>query len=60
MVRRDAEASEDKKLFLFAGTQLLHATGALDLPQGVPDGMCVCVFVYVFVCVCVCVCYWRT
>jgi len=34
----NCEASEDKKLFLFAGTQLLHATGGKNLPATVPDG----------------------
>ena len=32
------EAPEDKKNFLFAGTQLLHATGGSRLPSSVPEG----------------------
>jgi cation-transporting ATPase 13A2 len=35
---RDPGASEDKKIFLFAGTQLLHATGGEHLPEGVREG----------------------
>ena len=36
--KRDPQASEDKKHFLYAGTQLLHAAGAAALPGGVVDG----------------------
>ena len=35
---RCPESSEDKKIFLFAGTQLLHATGGSQLPSHVPEG----------------------